>query len=231
MSGPTTAAPALTLHHLNNSRSQRILWLLEELELPYEIKKYQRTAQGLAPPELLAINPLGKSPVISDGDVVLAESGAIVEYLIAKYGKGQFDPPETGRLDNLYFTHYAEGSLQPILVRRLLFRTIPKNSPTLLRPLLNTVFQKLDKTLNGAELERHGKLIETHLEKSGDWIAGGSHPTSADFLMSFCLDTFISRGPEYLGPKSREYVKRIQERPAYKRALEKGGKYDYALNQ
>ncbi|EJU03396.1 thioredoxin-like protein [Dacryopinax primogenitus] len=115
----------LVLHHLNNSRSQRILWLLEELGVPYEIKSYHRLPSMQAPPELKAIHPLGKSPVMQDGDVNLAESGAIIEYLIKKYGKGRFDPGEDGWVDNLYYTHYAEGSLQPIIVMSLIFSILP----------------------------------------------------------------------------------------------------------
>ncbi|TFK62860.1 thioredoxin-like protein [Pluteus cervinus] len=223
------ATSKVVLHHLEDSRSQRILWLLEELEVPYEIKKYKRTPEKRAPPELLEVNPLGKSPFITDGEVNLGESGAIVEYLIGKYGQGKFDPPENGRLDNLYFTHFAEGSLGPVLTRRAIFDIVPDHSPALVRPLIRALFQKVDQAVNVPEFRNQGKMIETHLEKSGDWFAGGNSPTSADFLMSFGMETFVLRSPESLGPKSKEYVERIQARPAYKRALEKGGEYAYVV--
>src|SRR5471032_2513605 len=114
----------VVVHHLNNSRSQRVLWLLEELGVPYEVKRYERDAKTmLAPPELLAIHPLGKSPVITDGEVVLAESGAIIEYLVDKYGAGRLKPPAGSpqALKYLYWMHYAEGSAMPPLLMRLIF--------------------------------------------------------------------------------------------------------------
>ncbi|KDR67338.1 hypothetical protein GALMADRAFT_258303 [Galerina marginata CBS 339.88] len=221
--------PTIIVHHLENSRSQRILWLLEELEIPYDLKKYKRTAQRLAPKELLDVHPLGKSPVITDGDVTLAESGAIVEYLITKYGGEKAKVPESGWVDNLYFTHYPEGSVQPILVRRLLFRLIPQNLPALIRPIAKSIFNNLDQRLNVPELERHGKLIEAHLEKTKGWFAGGDTLTSADYMMGFTLEIFMDRAPEFAGPRIKEYVKQIQDRPAYKKGLEKGGEYVYLL--
>ncbi|PPQ82930.1 hypothetical protein CVT26_005037 [Gymnopilus dilepis] len=219
----------IVLHHLNHSRSQRILWLLEELNIPYEIKKYERTDQQLAPPELLKISPLGKAPVITDGDVALAESGAIVEYLITKYGNGKATPPESGYLDNLYFSHYAEGSLMPILVQKLIFDLVPKNSPFLLRPLVKSIFGKLDNLLVQSELKKHFAMIEAHLEKSKTtWFAGGDHPTAADFQMSFPLEAIVSEAPEMAGPQMKKFVQAVHSREAYKKALEKGGEYSYA---
>jgi len=219
----------IVVHHLNNSRSQRLLWLLEELEIPYEIKKYQRTEEMRAPAELKKVHPLGKSPIITDGNVTLAESGAITEYLIGKYGHGKFVPPEAGKIDNLYFTHYAEGTFMPVIVYKTIFAIIPQRVPGLLRPLIKPVFTNINKKLVEPELKANCELIESHLEKTKTgWLAGGDEPTSADFLMVFGLETLVSSGSEYVGPKSKEYVKRVQERPAYKRGLEKGGKYDYA---
>ncbi|RDB16418.1 Glutathione S-transferase 3 [Hypsizygus marmoreus] len=219
----------IVLHHLNNSRSQRILWLLEELEIPYELKKYQRNAQRRAPKELFDVNPLGRSPVITDGDVTIAESGAIVEYLIRRYGIGA-NVPDDKWVDNIYFTHYAEGSLQPHLANRLLYQLIPKRSPLILRPLVGSIFKQVDSTLVEPELKRHGKFIEDHLTKTKGWFAGGPNITSADYMMSYGLETFIARAPEHAGPKMIEYVKKVQARPAYKRALEKGGEYHYELH-
>ncbi|KIJ35276.1 hypothetical protein M422DRAFT_180952 [Sphaerobolus stellatus SS14] len=232
MADPTPIEPisaGIVVHHLNNSRSQRILWLLEELEVPYEIRKFQRTEQQRAPEELKKVHPLGKAPIITDGTVTLAESGAIVEYLITKYGGEKFTPPEAGKIDNLYFSHYAEGTLMPILVNKLIFTIIPQKAPSLVRPLLKPVFGNLIKKLLNPELKANAELVELHFQqnKSG-WIAGGEGPTSADFMMGFPLEALSSRNSENIGPKTKEYVERIHERPAFKRALEKGGKYAYA---
>ena len=131
----------LTVHHLNNSRSQRVLWLLEELGVPYEIVRYQRQPDMRAPKELRAIHPLGKSPVITDNGNTIAESGAIVEYLVGTYGNGRFIPPPNTpeRLRYTYWLHYAEGSAMPPLLLKLLFTLMPKRAPALLRPLVRKV--------------------------------------------------------------------------------------------
>ncbi|KDR68457.1 hypothetical protein GALMADRAFT_257192 [Galerina marginata CBS 339.88] len=220
----------LTVHHLNHSRSQRILWLLEELQVPYEIKKYERDTQTRrAPSELLAISPLGKAPVITDGDVTLAESGAIVEYVIAKYGNGKAVPSEAGYLDNLYFNHYAEGSLMPILVQKYIFDAVPKNVPFYIRPIVNMVFGQLDSRIIQPELKKHLAMVEAHLEKSqSNWFAGGQEPTSADYQMAFPLEAIVHVAPTAVGPLIKKYVKVIHNREAYKKALEKGGEYAYA---
>ncbi|KIK02890.1 hypothetical protein K443DRAFT_131665 [Laccaria amethystina LaAM-08-1] len=219
----------LTVHHLNNSRSQRILWLLEELNVPYQVKKYQRTPQQTAPKELLEINSLGKSPVITDGDVNLAESGAIVEYVIEKFGNGKATPPESGKLDNLYFSHYAEGSFMPVLVQKLIFDIVPQRSPFYIRPLVSMIFGQLSKQLVEPEIMKHVALVEAHLAKSkSTFFAGGDEPTSADYQMAFPLEALLASAPDRLGPKIKEYVKTIHGRPAYKRALEMGGEYAYA---
>ncbi|GJE86433.1 glutathione S-transferase [Phanerochaete sordida] len=218
----------LTVHHLNDSRSQRMLWLLEELEVSYNITKYHRLEDGSTPAELIAINPLGTAPVITDGDVTLAESGAIVEYILGKYGNGRFSPPEAGKIHNLFFTHYTEGTLMPLLVQRLIYGLVPQRSPFIVRPLLWYIFSTLDNLVVQPRLTRQATFIEEHLSKCGDWLAGGQGPTSADFMMSFALEAWVEGNPEMLGPKIKEYVKRIHARPAYQRALEKGGEYKYA---
>ncbi|KAH9485984.1 Glutathione S-transferase 3 [Psilocybe cubensis] len=223
------STPTVVVHHLEDSRSQRVLWLLEELNVPYEVKKYKRTPQRLAPKELLDVHPLGKSPVITDGAVTLAESGAIVEYLIKKYGAGKVDVSESGWIDDLYFTHYSEGSVQPLLVRRLVFRLLPQRVPALIRPIVKNVLTKADSLMNGPDLRKHGDLIEKHLEKNKVWFAGGDNPTASDYMMGFTLEILVNRAPEVAGPKTIEYVRRMQARPAYKRALEKGGEYAYIL--
>jgi len=219
-----TSEHKITVHHLNNSRSQRILWLLEELDIPYEIKKYTRTAEHLAPKEFKEVHPLGKAPVITDGEVTLAESGAIVEYLISKYGD-KLKPSEKGYLDNLYFTHYAEGSLMPLLVNKLIFSLIPKRSPFLIRPIANVLFSGVTKAWLDPQLKTHQEFIIAHLEKcQTGWFANEDHPTAADFQMFFALEGLLVRQHD-ANAKIKEFVDKVRERPAYKRALEKGGAF------
>ncbi|KAF8906698.1 glutathione S-transferase-like protein [Mucidula mucida] len=215
----------LTVHHLDNSRSQRILWLLEELEVPYEIKKYYR-APLAAPQELQDVHLLGKSPIITDGSITLAESGAIIEYILEKYGNGQFRPKasESGYIDDLYYTHYAEGSLMPILVNRFWFRIAPERTSAFVRPIFRMVLNQLDARIVVGPLEKHKAMIEEHLA-DGKWFAGGAEPTVADFMMVFPLE-FL----DYLkgaGPNTLRYLHKVHERPAYKRGVEKGGVYTY----
>jgi len=226
----STATPQITVHHLNDSRSQRILWLMEELDIPYEIKKYQREKTMLAPEELKKIHPLGKSPIITDGDAVIAESGAIVEYLIQKYGAEKFTPKtDASKLSDLYWTHYSEGTLMPILVNAYIFILAPKQAPFFIRPLMNVIMGQMNAKIVEPRMKENAKLIEDHLAKQPHgWFAGEDHPTGADFMMSFALEAVSSRGSEYMGPKMKEYVERIHARPAYKRGLEKGGEYAYA---
>ncbi|KAF8991977.1 glutathione S-transferase [Cyathus striatus] len=222
--------PNIIVHYLEDSRAQRIVWLLEELDLPYTLKEYNRTPDGKSPPELFEIHPLGKSPVIADGEIVLAESGAIIEYIIQKHGKGKVSVPESGWLDNLYFCNYVEGSFQELLVRRRVFESIASNYPAADQPLAKRIAEDLDAKLVVAELERHAKFIEAHLEKTkGSWVAGGSHPTSADYLLFFSLEILINRAPEFVGTRVREYVTNVQTRQAYKRAVEKLSHYAYIV--
>lgn len=227
---PTQSAqlqePRLVVHHLNNSRSQRILWLLEELGIPYSITKYERTPKMVAPPELLKVHPLGKSPVITDGDLTVAESGAIIEYLIAKYGNGRFSPPDAGYIDNLYYNHYAEGSLMPLMVNKLIFGTIPDRTPLLVRPVARAICNGVISTMIEPQLKQNLDMIETHLAKNPEaFFAGGSEPSSADFLMLFPMEALFSRSSNEVGPTIRKYVDRVHARPAYQRALEKGELY------
>ncbi|KZV76601.1 thioredoxin-like protein [Peniophora sp. CONT] len=217
-----TTAP-LVVHHLNHSRSARILWLLEELEVPYEIKFYKRQADKRAPKELRAIHPLGKSPVITHGDVTVAESGAIIEYIIRKFGNGKCRPPASGEVDDLYFSHYAEGSLMPLVVNKYIYSLAPGRSPFYVRPLVSMVTGLLDAQLCVPALKNHIKLIEGHLAKKGDWFAGGDGPTSADFVMCYGVEGLAGFFPDDVGPNIKAWIERVHNRPAYKRALEKGG--------
>ena len=218
----------LTVHHLNNSRSQRVLWLLEELGVPYEIVRYQRQPSMLAPKELRAIHPLGKSPVITDGGNTVAESGAIVEYLVETYGNGRLIPPPgtPERLRYTYWLHYAEGSAMPLLLQKLLFTLAPKRAPALLRPFVKPVFDGMLATLVDPQLQQHIAFWEGELSK-GEWFAGDDF-TAADIQMSFPLEAASARVGLGKAPKAAAWLERIHARPAYSRALEKGGPYQLA---
>jgi glutathione S-transferase len=217
----------IRVHHLENSRSQRILWLLEEMGLEYEVKRYARDPKTqLAPPELEAIHPLGRSPVITDGDVTVAESGAIVEYLIDTYGKGRFRPaagtPEFLRYR--YWVHAAEGSLMPFLVMKLVFmKTTQPPVPFFVRPLTKAVAAEVGRSYIDPGILANLALMERELGTS-TWFAG-NELTGADILVSFPVEGAASRidlGPY---PKLRSFLERIESRPAYKKALERGGPY------
>ena len=217
----------LTVHHLNNSRSQRVLWLLEELGVPYEIKRYQRMSNMLAPPQLRAIHPLGKSPVITDNGNTIAESGAIVEYLVGTYGNGRLIPPEKTpeRLRYTYWLHYAEGSAMSPLLLKLLFTLMPKRSPFLVRPIVKKICDTALATLVTPQLKTHMAYWDNELSKSA-WFAG-SEFSAADIQMSFPLEAASARGGLEIGhPKAMEFLAQIHARPAYQRALEAGGPYE-----
>ncbi len=219
----------IIVHHLNNSRSQRVLWLLEELGVPYEIKPYQRDAKTmLAPPELREVHPLGKSPVITDGDLTIAESGAIVEYLIDRYGEGSLKP-EAGtpeRLRYTYWLHYAEGSAMPPLLMKLVFDEVERAPmPFFIRPIAKAISGNVKKAFINPQIKQHLDFMEAELGKS-TWFAGKEF-TGADIQMSFPLEAAASRaGLKESRPHLMAYLKRIHARPAYKRALKKGGAYD-----
>ena len=215
----------LTVHHLNNSRSQRVLWLLEELGVPYEIVRYQRQPDMRAPKELRAIHPLGKSPVVTDNGNTVAESGAIMEYIVNTYGKGRLIPPENTpeRLRYTYWLHYAEGSAMSPLLLKLLFTLMPRRTPALLRPLVRKVCNQALTTLVNPQLKQHMDYWEGELAKS-EWFAGNEF-TAADIQMSFVLDAGNNRGGLDRYPNLVRVRKLQQARPAYEKALEKGGPY------
>jgi glutathione S-transferase len=221
----------ITVHHLNNSRSQRILWLLEELGVEYEIKRYQRDAATmLAPPSLRAVHPLGKSPVVTDGTDTLAESGAIVEYLIARYGNGRFIPPAgtPERLRYTYWLHYAEGSAMPPLLLKLIFDRVETGPmPFFVRPIAKGISKKVKSAFITPQITTHLDFMESELGKS-EWFAG-KDLTGADIQMSFPLEAATARGGlDASRPKLMAFVERIHARPAYRRALERGGEYAFA---
>ena len=222
----------ITVHHLNNSRSQRVLWLLEELGVPYEIKHYQRNLKTmLAPPELREVHPLGKSPVITDGDITVAESGAIVEYLVDTYGmkadEAHFAPapgtPE--RLRYTYWLHFAEGSAMSPLLMKLVFNHIEKAPmPFFVKPIAKAIAKKTKDSFINPQIKAHLDYIEAELGKT-KWFAGNEF-SGADIQMSFPLEAAAARGGlDASYPKATAYLKRIHARPAYKRALERGGEY------
>jgi glutathione S-transferase len=220
----------VVVHHLNNSRSQRVLWLLEELGVPYEVKRYERDAKTmLAPPSLIAIHPLGKSPVIVDGEVKVAESGAIIEYLVDKYGAGRLIPAAgtEQRRRYTYWLHYAEGSAMSPLLFKLVFDRIATNpAPWPVSTIARRIAATVTNTFIAPNLKRHLDYIEAELGLHS-WFAGEQF-TAADVQMSFPLEIAVSRaGLDASRPKSMAFLDRVHARDAYKRALERGGKYDY----
>jgi glutathione S-transferase len=219
----------ITVHHLENSRSQRVLWLLEELGVPYEIKRYARDPKSmLAPPELRAVHPLGKSPVVTDGSLVLAESGAILEYQVDTYGNGRLAPargtPE--RVQYSYWLHYSEGSVMPPLLFKLVFDVI-ENAPMpfFVRPFAKAIAGRAKSTFIGPQIALHLDFIESELAKH-EWFAG-AELTAADVAMSFPLEVAAGRaGLDRSRPKSMAFLDRVHARPAYRAALEKGGPFE-----
>jgi len=219
----------IIVHHLNNSRSQRVLWLLEELGVDYEVKRYERDADTmLAPPALRAVHPLGKSPVITDGALTLAESGAIIEYVVGRYGGGRL-VPAAGTPDHLryiYWMHYAEGSAMPPLLFKLVFDRIETAPmPFFVRPFARAIAGRAKSSFVEPQIKLHLDFMEGELGKS-PWFAGSDF-TAADIQMSFPLEAAAARaGLDATRPKLTAFLQRIHTRAAYQRALEKGGPYE-----
>ena len=219
----------IIVHHLNNSRSQRVLWLLEELGLAYEIKHYQRDPKTmLAPPELSKVHPLGKSPVIEHEGAIVAESGAILEYLVEKHGNDRLVPP-AGTPDKLrwrYFMHYAEGSLMSPLLLKLVFDKVDASpAPFFVKPIKHAIVQKVMSAFVQPNIERHLAYLEGELANRA-WFAG-SEFSAADIQMSFPLEAAAARaGLGASHPRLQAFLQRIHARPAYQRALERGGPYE-----
>jgi glutathione S-transferase len=220
----------ITVHHLNNSRSQRVLWLLEELGVPYEVVRYQRDAKTmLAPPSLRAVHPLGKSPVIVDGAVTVAETGAIITYLIDRYGGGRLIPaagtPE--RLRYTYWLHYAEGSAMPPLLLKLVCDRIANGpAPWPISVVARRIAGTVVDSFVGPQLKLHLDYMEAELA-AHTWFAGEEF-TAADVQMSFPLEAAASRaGLNATRPHLMNFLERIHARDAYQRALERGGPYSF----
>lgn len=220
---------SLTVHHLENSRSQRVLWLLEELGVSYELVRYERDPKTKrAPPELRKLHPLGKSPLVTEGDMVLAESGAILEHLVEGPGQGQLRPEPGTEAHRRYrfWLHYAEGSLMaPLLVRFIFGRMRSAPLPFFIKPVVKTIVGKVDETYLDPELSRHVKFIEDELS-AHEWFAGDEF-SAADVQMSFPLQALMARGAPG-GPHAKidAFLRKIEARPAYKTALERGGPFD-----
>ncbi|MFN3452038.1 MAG: glutathione S-transferase family protein [Sphingorhabdus sp.] len=206
----------ITVHHLNNSRSQRILWLLEELNLPYEIQHYARDAvTNLAPEALLKMHPLGKSPLIEDAGNIIFESAAIVEYICERHGGGHLVPPRgtDEHIRYLEWLHFAEGSaMTPILLNLYTARLGEAAAP--LHPRIDQ------------QLESHFQFMEDSLEAAGWFVGDGL--SGADIMMSFPAEAAVKMGRAASRPNLTKFVETIHARPAFQRALEKGGPYAYA---
>ncbi|PWN19347.1 hypothetical protein BCV69DRAFT_261426 [Microstroma glucosiphilum] len=233
----------LIVHHLNNSRSQRILWLLEELNVNYEIKHYKRGPDRRAPKSLRDVHPLGKSPLITTEEGrVIAESGTICEYIIKRYApspEAYRSSLKEGWIDDSYWSQFAEASFMPAAVMKLVFTIVPTQSPFLVRPLVSAICNGVITGFVDPELAKLLSFASGELKaKGGQWFAGGDaegNPTLADFQMLFPVEAAVYGGRmpasfsfEGDGRVVKEWIEKVHARPAYKRALEKGGPYDYA---
>lgn len=217
----------LSVHHLNQSRSQRVLWALEELGVPYQIVRYQREKTMLAPESLKKIHPLGKSPVVEDNGLILAESGAILEYLQDTYDTQQrFKPQEPQqKLDYRFWLHYAEGSLMPLLLMKLVFTSLGKPPvPFGIRSIGKVLGQGVEKAYLNKQIVTHAHFIEAQLAQRS-WFAG-DQLSMADMQMSFPVFALLARGGVDNLPNLRAWKKRVEKRPAWQRAIVQGGPFD-----
>lgn len=221
----------IVVHHLADSRSQRILWLLEELGLAYEVRRYERDPKThRAPPELRAVHPLGKSPVIEDEGLTLAESGAIIEYLADRAGGKRLVPPAGSpeRLRYIYWLHFAEGSaMTPLLLKLVFDRIEAAPMPFFARPVARAIARRVKHEYVLPTLERNLDFMERTLAER-PWFAGDAF-SAADIAMSFPVEVAEARGAlDARRPRLRAFLERIRARPAYRRALERGGPYAIA---
>ncbi len=217
----------ITLHHLNHSRSQRILWMLEQLGAEYEVKHYKREKTQLAPEALKQIHALGKSPVISCGDDIVAESGAIIEYLCDKF-ESDFKPKKGSAeyQQYKYWLHYAEGTLMTQLLMKGMFdrvKTAPM--PFFVKAIARTIANKAIDAYSGPNVKTNINYLENHLAEN-QWFCGDKI-TGADIQMSFPMEVIVAREGGKDFPNISAWVKKIPERPAYKKALKVGGPYNY----
>ncbi|MFT2098178.1 glutathione S-transferase [Marinomonas sp. 2405UD66-6] len=215
----------IKVHHLENSRSQRILWLLEELELDYEVIEYKRDPETASGPESLkAVHPLGKSPVITDGELTVAESGAIIEYLLDRYDTEKRLRPTEGQalLDYRYWLHFAEGSLMPLLVMKLVMMKVPQNPmPFFIKPIAKMITGKVQEKFINPRIEPQMSFIEETLNQQ-TWFAGDKL-TAADIQMSFPLQAASTRMNLTKFPNISRFLKQVEKEPSYQKAIKKGG--------
>jgi len=218
----------LVVHHLNNSRSQRVLWLLEELGVPYEIVPHTRHPKtDFAPPEVRKLHPLGKLPIVVDGDLVIAESGAVMEYLVETYGQGRMIPPpgSAERLRYRYWMHYAEGSgMQPLLLKVIFDRIEAAKLPFYLKPMVRALSRGVKASFVEPQLKLHLDFLEAELARS-EWFAG-DELTAADLQMSFVVQAAAAYGGlDETRPRLMAFQQKIEARPAWARSVERGGPY------
>lgn len=216
----------ITVHHLNQSRSQRILWMLEELNVPWQLVTYQRGKDLLAPEALKKIHPLGKSPVLEDNGHIVAESGAILEYLQETYDSDQVLRPGSPaeRLQYRYWMHYAEGSLMPLLTVKLVLSVFGRAPvPWVLRPVGKALAGGVTKTWLGPQLANHARFMEHHLAQH-PWFAGGQF-SAADIQMSFPVAALLSRGDTGNLPHLQSWWRKVRQRPAWQQAIARGGEF------
>ena len=220
----------LTVHHLENSRSQRVLWLLEELGLPYTVQRYARDPKTqLAPPALRQVHPLGKSPVITDGERTVAETGAIVEYLVDRAGGALRPAPGTAEFDRYqHWLHFAEGTAMPPLVMKLVFDTIASSPmPFFVKPVAKGICARVLRSFVMPNIDRQLDFLEAEL-KPRTWFCGDDF-SAADVMLSFPLEAAAQRaGLDATRPVLMDFLQRIHARPAYRRALAQGGPYRFA---
>jgi glutathione S-transferase len=220
----------ITVHHLEDSRSQRVLWLLEEMGIAYEVKRYDRDPEtGLGPKALYDIHPLGKSPVITDGDITVAETGAIFEYIIDTYAAGDTMKPAAGTQDArdyTYWLHYAEGSAMTNLLLKLVFSRLPERAPLLARPLVKGISNTAEKSFIDPRIAEHAAWWNMSLANAGHFV--GDALTAADIMMSFPLEAAATRADMSKLPHITAFLQKMQARPAYQAALKRGGPYAYA---
>lgn len=219
----------IAVHHLNNSRSQRVLWLLEELGLDYTVIRYERDPQTLlAPPALRKVHPLGKSPVLVDGGETLAESGAILEYLVERYDAAHALAPSPGSSERLryrYWMHYAEGSAMPPMLLSLVFSRMKQAPmPFFAKPVARRIADKAMRGFVGPQVKLHLDYMESELGKA-QWFAGNDF-SAADIQMSFPVEAAAARAGLGGRPRMQAFLERIHARPAYQRALQQGGPFD-----
>ena len=224
-----SASRSLVVHHLANSRSHRVLVALEELGTPYELRVYQRDpVTHLAPPELRAVHPLGKSPVVTDGDLVLAESGAILEYLAETYDtEHRVSPPREDRrawLQMRYWLHFAEGTAMPTFIMLLVFNKVVESTPFIVRPISRAIANAVKDSFIQPRIKENLDLMESALAASGAWVCGERF-TIADAQLFFVAEAGASSGymPPAAYPHLHRFIKDMRARPSFQRALEKGG--------